>query len=368
METKKKWLFIPNIYNAIISHKYPLSLAHFVTQRCNARCPHCFVDFKSAEHELNLEQIEKIANSTGKCLRNVALTGGEPFIRDDFFEIANIWFKNTTIRSIVVTTNGSMPDKIESFCKQAKKEQLPISFFLSYDFIGEKHSEYRRLKDLHINVLESNKIIQNYKFNSTLNITVSSNNYESAFETYEYMRDTIKAQNINCTMVRGENADCLNDEIREKLAEVYKKIQTQKDRDFDNCLVKGFNDNSLTSTLINAKNKLLWKYILETFTEKKYISPCSAGSLFGIIYHDGSVFPCELRNNQIGKLQDYDYNFMKLWQTKTAIGLRKEILCSKCYCSDECSWLVSIFSSPRYYTELSYHILKNIMRKNNEHK
>ena len=227
MKEKKNWSIIPNLYNALISHKEPISLAHFVTQRCNARCPHCFVDFKTAENELTLDEIEKITKTTGNCLRNIALTGGEPFIRDDFFEIANIWYKNTPIKSIVVTSNGSMPDRIEDFCKKAKRENIPISFFFSYDFIGNAHSEYRRLNNLHLNVLEANKIVQSHKYNSTLNITISENNYETAFETYEYMRDIINAQNINCTMVRGENADCLNKETRDKLSATYKKIQTQ---------------------------------------------------------------------------------------------------------------------------------------------
>ena len=364
MNKKKNWKIIPNLYNALITHKYPLSLAHFVTQRCNAKCPHCFVDFKTAENELTIDEIEKITKNTGNCLRNVALTGGEPFIRNDFFEIANIWYKNTPIKSMVITTNGSMPEKIEEFCNKASKINLPVSFFFSYDFIGEKHSEYRKLKDLHLKVIESNKIIQSYKnkFNTTFNITVSENNYDSAYETYEYMRDVIKAQNINCTMLRGEKADYLNNEIRNKLANTYKKIQIQKDKDFDKCLIKGFADNSFTSTLINAKNKLLWKYILKTFNEKKFISPCSAGSLFGIIYYDGKVTPCELKTETFGYLKDFDYDFLKLWNTTSAKQLKHDIICSKCNCTDECSWLVSIFSSPRYYSELVYHIIRNTIR------
>ena len=77
------------IYNTLFLHKYPISLIHFVTQRCNARCPYCFVDFKSEKDELSIEKIEKIALSSGKTLRNVALTGGEPFIREDLTEIFN---------------------------------------------------------------------------------------------------------------------------------------------------------------------------------------------------------------------------------------------------------------------------------------
>ena len=248
----KKWKFLPNIYNALVSHKYPLALIHYVTERCNARCPHCFVDFKTAEKELTLEKIEKIASTTGSCLRNISLTGGEPFLRDDLFEIADIWNSNSTIKSIVLTTNGSFPEKIERFCVQASRKNLPISFFISYDFIGEKHSEYRKIKDIHLKVIESCKIIQSYKdrFTNTLQLTLSQTNCNSAFETYKFIRDDLKIQNINCTMLRGENADNLVDSDRKNIAEMYKKIQLQREKDFDNNLIAGYNGNSFTSIII----------------------------------------------------------------------------------------------------------------------
>ena len=115
---------------------------------------------------------------------------------------------------------------------------------------------------------------------------------------------------------------------------------------------------------MNAKNKMLWKYVEKTFRTKKYISPCSAGSLIGVIYHNGSVFPCERRNQEIGKLKDFDYNFLKCWHSQKAKEIQKEIITSKCNCTNECFWLLNIFSSPRYYPELSYQIIRNLTRKN----
>lgn len=361
---EKDWNFLFNLYNAFISHKQPVSLIQFVTERCNARCPHCFVDLKTQENELSLEQIEKISKTTGSALRNIALTGGEPFIRDDLFEIANIWYKNSSVKSISVSTNGSMPNKIEDFAKKCVELKIPVSFFFSYDFIGEKHSEFRRLKDLHLNVLESYKIIHNYfpKLNATFNITVNKDNYESAFETYKYMRDVLKIQNINCTMIRGENADILTPTERKNISDVYKQIQEALDNDFDKGLVVGYNDKSLTSHILNAKNKILWKYILKTFDENKYISPCSAGSLFGVIYSNGDVYPCELLKSCIGNLKDYGYDFMRCWESDVAKKVQKNIHCSKCFCTFECSWLINIFSSYRYMPEICYHIIRNLKR------
>ena len=49
-------------YNNFIGKKYPISLIHFVTMRCNARCSFCFIDFddpKTFKNELTIEEIEE---------------------------------------------------------------------------------------------------------------------------------------------------------------------------------------------------------------------------------------------------------------------------------------------------------------------
>lgn len=363
----KKWNIPYNLYNAFILRKYPVYIVQFITERCNARCPHCFVDLKTQANELTLEEIEKISLTSGPCLRNISITGGEPFIREDVFEIANIWHKNSTAQSVVITSNGSMPDRIDNFAKKAVQNNMPVSFFFSYDFIEEKHSEYRRLKDLHKNVVESYNIVHKYypKLNASFSLTVAPNTYMTAFETYKYMRDVLKIQNINLNMIRGEKADCIESEQRKKIAEVYSLTAKTRDNDFDLNIVNGFDNKSLTTVLLNAKNKILWKYVLRTFTERKYISPCNAGSLSSVIYSNGDVASCELKP-VILNLRDYDFDFLSLWNSDEVKSLRKQIKSSKCFCSNECNWLVNVFSTPRYYPEIFYYIFKNYLIGNHK--
>lgn len=361
---KQEWKYFHNLINAFCTKSEPVQITHFVTEKCNAQCPHCFVNTNQNKLELSLEQIEKISSTSGKSLRNVALTGGEPFLRNDIFEIANIWYKNSTAKTVTLCTNGSMPDKIEKFAQNANKYDIPVSFFFSYDFIEEKHSEFRKIKDLHINVLESCKIVQQYypKFNATFNITINKDNYSTAYETYKYMRDKLNIQNINCTLVRGENTKLLSNEEKQSIAEVYELIHKEHDKDFNDKKIRGYSDTSLTNILLNAKNKIIWKYVLQTFKESKYFSPCCAGALFGVIYSNGNVFPCELLNNGAGNLKDFDYDFLALWQSENAKIIRNNIVKSKCYCTFECTWLLNIFSSPRYFLEIIYHIINNSKR------
>ena len=125
MLTKKAKLLhvLNNIYFKKIE---PVSVVHFITNRCNARCSFCFIDFEDPntfKSELTLSEIDKLTKNLGKSLLNVNLTGGEPFARKEIIDIAKLYIKNTTIQSIYVTTNASLPERVEEF---AKKQKLAI--------------------------------------------------------------------------------------------------------------------------------------------------------------------------------------------------------------------------------------------------
>ncbi len=359
---KKKLYLFNEFLNAFLYRKNPVYLIQFVTERCNARCPHCFIDFKKEKKELSIDKIEKLASASGNCLRNVALTGGEPFLRKDLFEIADIWFLNSTAKTISITTNGSMPERIEEFCQKISKRDIHVFFLFSYDFIAEKHSEYRRLKDLHLNVLESHKIIRKYspKIQSIFQLTVNENNYECAINTYNYIKNNLGIDNINCSLVRGSSIDNAPIEVRDKVINAYKDFQTAIYNDIENKILKGYDNDNLTSAILNAKNRMLWKYVIKDFKEHKYISPCRAGELLGVIYSNGDIFPCEMLNKCFGNLEQFDYNYMKCWNSIEAKNIRKFIKESKCHCTYECAWLVNILSTCRYYPELLYHIVNKI--------
>ena len=102
-----KTLTAKNLINLYLTKKYPISLIHFLTNRCNARCPFCFIDFDNPEtfkDELSTEEIVKLTKQLGDCLINVNITGGEPFLRNDIYDIVEAYFKNTTILSVFFTS------------------------------------------------------------------------------------------------------------------------------------------------------------------------------------------------------------------------------------------------------------------------
>ena len=95
--------------------------------------------------------------------------------------------------------------------------------------------------------------------------------------------------------------------------------------------------------------------ISEMYLNNDYISPCHASSLFGVMYQNGDLYPCEILDKKIGNIRDVDYDFLKLWFNKENKKIKNYIKQTKCRCSYECAWTFNILGNTRYYPKLIKH-------------
>jgi radical SAM protein with 4Fe4S-binding SPASM domain len=73
------------------AHDIPLHVMLELTNRCNARCRHCYIGNRSSENELNLAEYEHILDQLAAAgTLFLVFSGGEPLMRPDFFEIATL--------------------------------------------------------------------------------------------------------------------------------------------------------------------------------------------------------------------------------------------------------------------------------------
>jgi radical SAM protein with 4Fe4S-binding SPASM domain len=113
-----------------------ISSAHWsVTGKCNLRCRHCYMSAPEAKYgeftyEQCLETIDKISEAG---IFNIDITGGEPFVRKDFFELVDVILsKNIGISTIY--TNGFALG--EATLDEFLKRKIKPLFSLSFDGIG----------------------------------------------------------------------------------------------------------------------------------------------------------------------------------------------------------------------------------------
>ena len=356
MTIKRYYNLIKNNY---ITKKFPISLVHFVTNRCNARCSFCFIDFDNPDTfkgELTVDEIRKLSLTFGNSLQNINLTGGEPFARKELEDISEIYITNSKVQSLFITSNGSLPDRIESYLTKLSNKFPNNKFVFSYsiDNIEKKHDKIRKIEGLFENCIQSYKLLDKFGNNvfGNISITVSLENYSEIMNIYNQLVNKYNVKAITSVIVRDEGIYKTPIDDKEKILDAYKLLTNKIKEDKNKNILKGYNSKTLQGRLQNTKNSIMYENIISTYLEPKFISNCFAGSTFGVINADGRVYPCEILDKPLGALRDYDMNFMKLWNDKVAQQTKKWIKDTKCNCTYECAWSFNILGNAKYQKDL----------------
>ncbi|MDD5290962.1 MAG: radical SAM protein [Patescibacteria group bacterium] len=153
---------ILNILTSIIKNKlgiiqYPSFITYLVTWRCNGRCVFCDVWKKkpAVSEELSIAEIKKIF-SQFKKIDVLRLSGGEPFLRNDFADVINTIDEVCSPAMIHITTNGVLTEPIIKTMK-AIKPLRKINIKISIDNVGEKHDETRGVPGAYNKAIETIK-------------------------------------------------------------------------------------------------------------------------------------------------------------------------------------------------------------------
>lgn len=87
----------------------PRILSWNTTNRCNLKCAHCYMDAKDwrGSDELTTDEGKRLIDGISQVSRCVlVLSGGEPLMREDIFELAS--FANSRGLRVVMGTNGTL--------------------------------------------------------------------------------------------------------------------------------------------------------------------------------------------------------------------------------------------------------------------
>ncbi len=359
--------------NAFISRRAPISLVHFVTERCNARCAHCFIDFDNQprrEGALDLEEIQKLTKNLGGNVANVYLTGGEPFLRKDMAGIVEAYALNAGVKSFNVTTNGFYTERTEQFVKELIERDIPAQVFIAFsiDDIEEAHDENRKLPGLFEKTIATYNMVRDAgseKIHPNVSLTVTPANWERIEIIYRHLRDALAIRSVTAIAMRDEGIQKISQENRRNIWQGYEKLTALIEADRRGRSGGGYK-KSLLGHFFNAKSLVWYPIQRDIFLEPHYVAPCRAGALFGTIKANGDVFPCEiLEDRKLGNLRDYDYDFMGLWDDAAAAKARDFIIDSKCHCSFECAWATNIVSNPKYLPALVSGTIQSALKPDN---
>jgi len=184
-----------------------------ITDICNFKCTYCLPDgykktpgdtrsFMSAEE---ISRLTKALSQLGVC--KIRLTGGEPTVRKDFFNILKDMKQNSNIPKVTMTTNGYRLDKIAKQLHEAGLDGINISIDSLNRETFKKLTGHDRLNE----ILEGIKILQKLGFKNIKVNAVLLKGINDTHEEFEKFGNFIKNNKIDFRFIElmqtGDNLD-----------------------------------------------------------------------------------------------------------------------------------------------------------------
>lgn len=189
-----------------------------LTQICNLKCRICNIREELIKENLHvdIEKITDILNQAKKMgIFNIVLSGGEPFLADEIFEL--IKYARGLGLSVTITTNGFYNDKLVERIANSNIDHLHFSF----DGLKECHDEIRG-KGTYDRLMQTVSLIRRLNPHQSLGFgtVVSNRNCNDLFEMTK-IADEIKVNSMNFIPYLINNTDPQHSKKGRKYSELW---------------------------------------------------------------------------------------------------------------------------------------------------
>ena len=281
-----------------------------VNDECNLNCKHCRVPQKSKkEPALTLKEAkELISQLYYQGITKLNLSGGEPFLRKDIFDILEYANK---FEDIVITTNCTLLN--ETKCKKLA-QYLNTRLSISIDGMEQTHDEFRGKQGTFKKIVDTLPILKQNKIQFSIRYTISK---ETIQDAKEVLRLAAKngAQDFNTRRViltgnASEELLISNEEYKNIIKELIQESKKLK-----------INFRTGDPTLIPIFPEIFGIDLKEA---NKYYAGCEAGDEIIYIDYKGNVGACSyipifadnIKEKPLDEILNYNKLFIKLKQYK----------------------------------------------------
>lgn len=288
-----------------------------VIDTCNARCVMCNIWKNENEHSIT----EKAIDTLPATVTNINISGGEPFLRSDLPQLVARIKRRCPRGRIVISSNGFLPDRIESQMREILKIDSEVGVGISIDGRDGLHDRIRQVPNGFGKCMESVRRLKAMGIRSLrLAFTATEANVEGLADVY-YLAKEVGAE-FTCAVAHNSGIYFRTNENRGLDAEVLRaqlNIIARHD-------LEGWNAKRWVRAFF-------YQGLLDRARNRPRRIPCTAGSKSGFISASGHIHPCNMLETRMGDLNKE--SLREVWDS----ALAREIRDFAPTCSVNC-WMV----------------------------
>lgn len=321
----------------IIAHIHPLRFLFFeLTRRCNLRCAHCGSKCPeyTAGNELSASAfkhiVDRVSESYPANQIMFCVTGGEPLLREDWFEICS--YISSKGFCWGMTTNGTL---IDDNCVQKLTEAGAKTVSVSLDGLRDTHEKLRGVEDSFDRAVSGIRLLKERGcFQSVQAVTVVS---KLNIHELPALYDLICNLGVNSWKLTAVEpmGDALNH--REIFLDEHEHI-------------------SLLTSIMQWRRKATIDvtYGCSHFLPKRYDNTvrkqpflCGAGTMIASVASNGDILPClDIdRREKVKQGNVFQDDFIEVWENRFDLFRKNKAntstKCRECHFKQECqgdSW------------------------------
>jgi uncharacterized radical SAM superfamily Fe-S cluster-containing enzyme len=284
-DVKTKIFDEPVLYD---EHKSQTVLTNLlVTNRCNLRCSYCFMNAGASGYvyEPTLEEIRQMLqqarNERPMGSKAIQITGGEPTIREDLFEIIRM-AREAGFSHVQLNSNGIKLAESVEYCKQLKEAKVN-TVYMSFDGVTKETNPW---------IDQLKQTIENFRQANLravlVPVLIGGKNLHETGKIIQFALD-------NIDIIRGVNFQpvsfCgritkIKDENREKQRVDYVRMMEEIEKEFPDLISR---DDFYPVPFINPISKLIEK--MKGSTQVEFTAHPGCGGATYIFLVDGKPLP-----------------------------------------------------------------------------
>jgi radical SAM protein with 4Fe4S-binding SPASM domain len=311
-------LIFEHLMRKASEHNIPISVLLELTYRCNLTCSHCYIDKKNMK-ELPQQVLKDIIDQLAEQgTLFLTLSGGEIFLRKDFFQIAH--YASSKNFAINLFTNGTL---INERTADAVAELSPWRVEISiYGAKKETHDGITGVKGSWKKSLNAIKLLKARGVSVILKVLWMKENINEAAEILR-LKDNLGV-GFRASELISPCSDGCTKPLRHRLDE-QQIIALNK-------LLRNYEKEHSNSTSNIDDNK----------ADLSQINPCGAGINYAAISPCGELYPCVMFPQSVGNI--VETSFQKIWKESAFLKKLRDTHLSDL---EECKNCPLIFKCPR---------------------